>query len=596
MRSRIGIVAMLLTIISTAQSYAVETSLACKEELFFSIGHRFHGSENYYNSLDFIKQCFEAEGIEGYWVESFTTKLGNWEKGETYLTFKGNTVPVEPYPYTPNFHLLNHEKFYVLDSASQLDQPSVELSEKLHGSIVLLANTHREQKYPQVEGEGKLTNETLALAALNTDPNNRLIGYHSRRSLRSVLRLRREAREEFERFQKLAKSLGIVALIQSSNINGDVIRVDESNFVALPDDSSFKRLPVLVVPHSHFALMKSDIEQGKMLTANLSSKSEKANLEIEPNYSLLVRIDPKQAKYKQEPAILVGAHLDSWSVGQGATDNGLSVISLMNLAITLNRNNADLRQPIILAFWGGHEVGFEGSKSFVERHIGQLFGKSKAEKQLNIALYLNLDNGAGKIRGIYTNGNKQAAEIFKAISNDIPKGFVVTEQSVDQTEHILFEHMGIPAFQFIQDPEKYIHLTHHTNYDVLSPELLQNSIYNQELLQTILIKLGDKAKDFSTLKHKYNYPPLTGNVNFTLRGYTEVNEVYVVGDFNNWDMFGIPLKRGEGGWEARIKLPQGRYLYKFIVDGRWIADPQTDLNNLYSDGKGHSGLTEIIVR
>ncbi|MEO3677383.1 M28 family peptidase [Rheinheimera sp. FR7-31] len=390
MSVRIGVVAMLLTVISTAQSFAVQTSSACKEELFFSIGHRFHGSENFHNSLDFIKKCFEAEGVKRYWVEPFATKLGNWEKGETYLTFNGSIVPVEPYPYTPDFNLLNHEKFYILDSASQLDQPSAELSAKLHGSIVLLANTHREQKYPQVEGEEKLTNETLALAALNEDPNNRLIGYHSRRSLSSVLRHRREVRYEFERFQKQAISLGIVALIQSSNIDGDVIRVDESNFVALPEDSSFKRLPVLVVPHSHFALMKSDIEEGEMLTATLSSKSKKANMEIEPNYSLFVRIDPKKGKYKQKPAILVGAHLDSWSVGQGATDNGLSVISLMKSAIALNKNNADLRQPIVFAFWGGHEVGFEGSKSFIERYIGQLFGIGKAEKQLNIALYFRV--------------------------------------------------------------------------------------------------------------------------------------------------------------------------------------------------------------
>ena len=90
-------------------------------------------------------------------------------------------------------------------------------------------------------------------------------------------------------------------------------------------------------------------------------------------------------------------------------------------------------------------------------------------------------------------------------------------------------------------------------------------------------------------------PSAKGNVTFQLRGFTEAREVNLVGDFNNWNMFGTPLTKTKNGWECKIDLPKGKYLYKYIVDGDWTADPSTQTEKLIRDGKGHAGLTEKIV-
>ncbi|MFK7773227.1 MAG: hypothetical protein AB8F94_13850 [Saprospiraceae bacterium] len=90
-------------------------------------------------------------------------------------------------------------------------------------------------------------------------------------------------------------------------------------------------------------------------------------------------------------------------------------------------------------------------------------------------------------------------------------------------------------------------------------------------------------------------PQKTGNTTFQLDGYHNASKVSLVGDFNNWNMFGTALYKTEKGWECKIELPKGRYFYKFIIDGSWTADPSTPANDLVKDGKGHGGLTSLKV-
>lgn len=90
-------------------------------------------------------------------------------------------------------------------------------------------------------------------------------------------------------------------------------------------------------------------------------------------------------------------------------------------------------------------------------------------------------------------------------------------------------------------------------------------------------------------------PSMKGNTTFQVKSFNDALEVNLVGDFNNWNMFGTPMTKTKNGWECKIDLPKGAYLYKFIVDGSWTADPSTPADKLKRDGKGHAGLTEKIV-
>ena len=139
------------------------------------------------------------------------------------------------------------------------------------------------------------------------------------------------------------------------------------------------------------------------------------------------------------------------------------------------------RRTIRIALWGGEVQGLYGSFGYVKKHFGNPVDMKLKPEQSNISAYYNVDNGSGKIRGIYTQQNEAARDIFKtwlAPFADMGANGGVTLSNTGSTDHISFDAMGIPGFQFIQDPLEYETRTHHSNmdtYDHLSITDLQQA-------------------------------------------------------------------------------------------------------------------------
>jgi 1,4-alpha-glucan branching enzyme len=136
---------------------------------------------------------------------------------------------------------------------------------------------------------------------------------------------------------------------------------------------------------------------------------------------------------------------------------------------------------------------------------------------------------------------------------------------------------------------------HHSNLDVYEyvPELdLQ---HNARLVAYLVYCLAQQDQLLPRLKFNSPAVSLKGNTTFELEGFSAARQVSLVGDFNDWNMFGTPMAKTSKGWICRIDLPKGKYVYKFIVDGSWTADPTTPKEKLVGDGKGHQGLTERII-
>lgn len=172
----------------------------------------------------------------------------------------------------------------------------------------------------------------------------------------------------------------------------------------------------------------------------------------------------------------------------------------------------------------------------------------------------------------------------------------VTLQNANQTDHELFDALNIPAFQFIQDPLNYISAVHHTNLDVAEYVNKQDLQESAVMVAYLMYKVAMHDNLLPRREHISIEPSLTGNTRFFLKGFENAGSVSIVSDFNNWNMFGTPLKKVPGGWTCSLNLKPGRYLFKYIVDGDWTNDPQTPPAQLLRDGKGHAGLTEIIVK
>ena len=164
--------------------------------------------------------------------------------------------------------------------------------------------------------------------------------------------------------------------------------------------------------------------------------------------------------------VMLGAHFDSWTGGTGATDNAAGSAVAMEAIRILKALDLKMPRTVRLALWTGEEQGSLGSRAYVNAHIRGADGPMP--EQSKISAYYNLDNGSGKIRGIYMQDNDAVRPIFEswvAPLHDLG-GDALTIRSTGSTDHTNFDNAGVPGFQFIQDPLEYASRTHHSNMDV----------------------------------------------------------------------------------------------------------------------------------
>lgn len=168
--------------------------------------------------------------------------------------------------------------------------------------------------------------------------------------------------------------------------------------------------------------------------------------------------------------VLIGGHLDSWQAGTGATDNGAGSAVMMEAMRILKAVGAQPRRTIRIALWGGEEEGELGSKAYVEQHLYDKKTKSVKPEYKNLVAYYNLDNGTGRIRGIWLQENLADAPIFKTwfqCFTDLGVTGTIAPRSVAGSDYQSFDVVGIPSFQFMQDRLEYNSRTHHSNMDVV---------------------------------------------------------------------------------------------------------------------------------
>ena len=168
---------------------------------------------------------------------------------------------------------------------------------------------------------------------------------------------------------------------------------------------------------------------------------------------------------KSQDIVLIGAHFDSWHGATGATDNGTGAAAMMEVMRILEALDLRPRRTVRIALWGAEENGLVGSRRYAVEHLGTR-ETPKPGLATHVA-YFNVDNGTGKIRGIWMQENEAVAPIFRAwIAPLRDLGVeILGPRSVTSTDHVPFDRLGIPAFQFIQERYEYNSRTHHSNMD-----------------------------------------------------------------------------------------------------------------------------------
>ncbi len=171
---------------------------------------------------------------------------------------------------------------------------------------------------------------------------------------------------------------------------------------------------------------------------------------------------------KAGEVVMLGAHFDSWQAGTGATDNGAGSAVMLEAIRILKASGLPMRRTVRIGLWTGEEEGLLGSRAYVKEHFGDPATMKLLPEQAKLDAYYNVDNGTGKIRGIYLQGNEAVAPIFSQWMAPFHNlGMTtLTIRNTGGTDHLSFNAVGLPGFQFIQDPIDYDARTHHSNMDV----------------------------------------------------------------------------------------------------------------------------------
>jgi carboxypeptidase Q len=205
---------------------------------------------------------------------------------------------------------------------------------------------------------------------------------------------------------------------------------------------------------------------------------------------------------KKGEVVMLGAHLDSWHGGTGATDNGAGSVVAMEIMRVLKALGVQPKRTIRIALWSGEEQGLLGSRAYVSQHFASRPEPPAEERDMpsafrrnqgpltikpehaKLAAYFNVDNGTGKLRGVYAQENAAVVPIFETWMEPLKDLGVttVTMRNTGGTDHMSFDAVGLPGFQFIQDEIEYGQRTHHTNYDVY--ERLQR----EDLMQAVVVE------------------------------------------------------------------------------------------------------------
>jgi hypothetical protein len=301
-------------------------------------------------------------------------------------------------------------------------------------------------------------------------------------------------RERVERFltaqkissarAKLIREEGAALIVNASRAgSGGTIFLESASVPQAPDTPFDKRIspwqkdappitPQIAISNEDFNRIARMLKFGQAVKMDVEIDATFHDTDL-MGYNTIAEIPGTD---KKTEVVMLGAHLDSWHSSTGATDNAAGCAVVMEAARILKALNLPLRRTIRVALWSGEEQGLFGSRAYVAEHFGSYpaAGAQSGSRQLtkkpeyeNLSAYYNLDNGTGKIRGVYMQGNEAVRPLFRqwlAPFKDMGAS-VLTPANTGGTDHQSFDAIGLPGFQFIQDEIEYDTRTHHSNQD-----------------------------------------------------------------------------------------------------------------------------------
>lgn len=432
-------------------------------------GPRVTNSPGFMRAANYAKNQFTQWGLVNSKLDPWGEFGKGWELQKSYIAITAPWYrPVIAYPKTWSAGTNGLQSGEVLLISAKDSAALDAYRGRLKGKILILDNLIDFQ--PGIESEGgRLTDEELQKLSEVTEAEDT-----------AAMRRRRERskeqnvtpREVVTSLKKMAEKEGAIALLSSApQDHGGTILVLQAGPYKLSDPANFPDIAIGLEDYNMIVRFLRNHTPVKM-DVDIKTKFQTADTK---GYNVIAEI-PGTDKNLKDQIVMLGAHLDSWPAAVGSTDDAAGVCVMMEAVRILKAVGIKPKRTIRIALWSGEEEGLLGSKAYVKKTFGDPETMKLLPAHRKFYVYYNLDNGTGKIRGIHLQGNEAARKIFEAWFapfNDLGVK-TVTLRNTGSTDHISFDVVGLPAFQFIQDPL----ISQHSNmdsYDHLAPDDLKQS-------------------------------------------------------------------------------------------------------------------------
>jgi carboxypeptidase Q len=467
-------------------------------------GARLTGSPNIRVAQEWAKQKLAAWGLQNARLEAWGPFGRGWSlEGFSANLTKPNYAPLIAYPkaWSPATNGVVRGKPVYFDAKTEADL--VKYKGELKGAMVLLTEAREVKPHYEALGHRQTDEELLRLA--DADPQGSG-GPGGPRGFRMTDE-QRAAQQLLNKKWIMLQEEGAALVLEPGRGDGGTLFVQSANLAYPQDTPADKRksvrdkdasmvVPQVVVAVEHYNRIIRMIQRGApvQLEFNVATKFYDQDL---MSYNVVAEIPGTDLK---DEIVMLGAHFDSWHTGTGATDNAAGSAVCMEAVRILQTLGLKPRRTIRIGLWSGEEEGLLGSRAYVAEHFGKRLGaeqrfgggpppagaqtppEQQAPPQLElkaehdkVAGYFNLDNGTGKIRGIYMQGNEEVRSIFRAWFAPFKDMVGTTKDNAyatlsiantGGTDHLSYDAVGLPGFQFIQDQIEYETRTHHSNMDV----------------------------------------------------------------------------------------------------------------------------------
>lgn len=436
-------------------------------------GPRLVGSPGARRAVEWTRDTLTKWGLSNVELLPDDPLAQSWEEQRVMLRMLAPAIapiPARAKAFTPGTNGL--KKASAVLATLESDADFAAWKGKLAGRIVVLATSRKFRPHTAAEVERFDDKSLGALGRFETGMGD----YHWPRE--RVLEFAAKA----DRLRDFLVKEKALALLEASGRDDGTISLQGTYWIRPGEGGG---LPVLVIPFESHGRLSRLLEAKKPVDLELEVVAVSQPPDPVANSSVLADLPGSDRK---DEIVMVGAHLDSWHGATGATDNAAGVAVAMEAVRLLKEAGLTPRRTIRIALWNGEEVGYLGSQTYVDRNlVTRPLSTSEAQLKLPPSLravtggpvpkaahakhvaYFNLDNGAGRIRGINAQENAAVRDVFAAWMKPVADlgASLVTLRNTSGTDHIPFDEAGVPAFQFVQDELDYMNRTHHSTSDTL---------------------------------------------------------------------------------------------------------------------------------